>query len=74
MICAAQQEVPASEKYHKTYDPQIQMIISWDETMTIPLDSTNVMDVMNANMPLPEGEKRLENKIITDIMREARNK
>lgn len=72
MTCVAQQEAPASEKYKMTYDAETQNIINWDPTMTVALDSINVMDAMNANAPLPDNERRLKNKILTDLMREAR--
>tara|TARA_R110002051_G_scaffold221930_3_gene285548 strand:- start:4376 stop:4549 length:174 start_codon:yes stop_codon:yes gene_type:complete len=47
-------------------------VIEWNEDMTVPLDSINVMELMKENQSLPPMEKRIKTKEVTDLMREAR--
>jgi len=70
--CAAQ-EIPAASKLNlKTYNIQSQTIVEWDEDMVVPLKETPVLQVHEANKNLPDDQRRAQDKLIIDLMREAR--
>lgn len=74
LTCAAQ-ETPAlvSEQCFKTYDLQRQVIVQWNEDMTIQLKETPVMEALKKTEQLPDSARRKEKELINELMREARN-
>lgn len=72
-ICVAQDHpVPVSNQVQKTYNSQNQSIVEWDESMEVQIKETPVLEVYEENKNLPDIERREQTKIITDLMREAR--
>ncbi len=69
--CAAQ-EYRVSEQVKKTYNVENQTIIYWDDKMETPLKEVPVLEEHYSNTPLPDEERRMNDQIILDLMREAR--
>lgn len=72
MTCVAQ-EAPASKILNKTYSPYSQHVIEWDENMITPIDSVHVSVILQEVKQLPDMERRLKTKEVTDLMRKSRN-
>ena len=70
--CVAQQAPTATDKYNKSYSIENQSIIEWNEEQTEIVKETPVLEVLEEAKKLPDMERRLETKVITDLMREAR--
>lgn len=70
--CVAQQTPTATEKYNKSYSIENQSIVEWNEEKTQVVKETPVLEVLEEANKLPDMERRLETKVITDLMREAR--
>lgn len=62
----------AAHAQNKTYSPQIQSVVEWDENMETPIDTIPVMKEYERINSLPEYEKRKEKAKLNDLMREAR--
>ena len=56
---------------NKSYEQGV--IITWDESNTIPLDSITVDEQLHINAKLPSKEELIENEKLFDLMREKRD-